>query len=86
MHARPGDWLIVERQDDHREARRGRIDEVTGAGGCPPFLVHWTDTDRRALVYPGADAHVLTPDEMQARDDSARARADRLHHTIRTRR
>ncbi|MFC5286758.1 DUF1918 domain-containing protein [Actinokineospora guangxiensis] len=86
MHARPGDWLIVERQDDHREARRGRVDEVTGADGGPPFLVHWTDTDRRALVYPGSDAHVLTPDEIRARDDSARARADRLHRATRTRR
>lgn len=84
VHARPGDWLIVERSDDHREARRGRIDEVGHADGTPPYLVHWTDTERHALVFPGSDAHVLDPDELRARDEAARARAARFRAALRT--
>jgi hypothetical protein len=78
VRARPGDWLIVERADDHREARRGRVDEVAHPDGTPPYRVHWADTERRALVFPGPDAHVFTPDELHARDDAARARAARF--------
>ncbi|GAA4445765.1 DUF1918 domain-containing protein [Actinokineospora soli] len=85
MHARTGDWLVVESAEDHREARRGRIEEVGHADGTPPYLVRWTDTDRSSLIFPGPDARVLTRAELTARDDAAQRRADRVQHAIRTR-
>ncbi|GGS28353.1 MULTISPECIES: DUF1918 domain-containing protein [Actinokineospora] len=85
MRAHPGDWLVVERADDHREARRGHIEEVAHPDGTPPYLVRWTDTERRALVFPGPDAHILTSAELHERDEAAQRRAARLQHAIRTR-
>jgi hypothetical protein len=38
--------------------REGRIVEVRGADGSPPYLVQWSDTGQQALVFPGPDAHV----------------------------
>ncbi|SDC51101.1 DUF1918 domain-containing protein [Actinokineospora iranica] len=63
MKAQPGDWLIVERGDVDHHARRGRIEEVRGPDGTPPFVVQWSDSDHTVLVAPGPDAHVLTEAE-----------------------
>lgn len=85
MHAHPGDWLAVERADDHREARLGHIEEVGHPDGTPPYLVRWTDTDRHTLVFPGPDAHVLTPAEIHERAQATQRRATRVQHAIRVR-
>ena len=68
MHAKPGDWLIVEIAGTEHAARRARITAVRGPDGAPPFTVRWLDTDREALVFPGPDAHVMTQDEIAALD------------------
>jgi hypothetical protein len=65
MRAHPGDWLVIERGDIDHPARRGRIEEVRSVDGSPPYLVRWLDTDRVALVFPGPDAHVLAPTELE---------------------
>lgn len=73
MRAHVGDWLIIERGAvDH--ARRGLIEEVRSADGSPPFLVRWLDTDRTGLVFPGPDAHVMTPAEIEQADAAAATR------------
>lgn len=64
MHATQGDWLIVERADLGHEARHGLITEVRSGDGSPPYLVHWTDDDHTALVYPGPDARVVSEAEL----------------------
>jgi hypothetical protein len=58
MKASVGDWIVIVSSTlDHR-ARDGRIVEVRGADGAPPYLVEWSDDGHQGLIYPGPDAHV----------------------------
>lgn len=58
MKANVGDWIVIVSSTlDHR-ARDGRIVEVRGAEGAPPYLVEWSDDGHQGLIYPGPDAHV----------------------------
>ena len=75
MHAKRGDWLVVETIGSDHATRRALIEEVVSSDGTPPFRVRWLDTGREGLVFPGPDAHVLTPDEM---DVLGARRADRV--------
>jgi hypothetical protein len=68
MYAKAGDWLIVEITGTDHGVRRAKILEVASLDGSPPFRVRWLDTDREGLVFPGADAYVLTRDELDALD------------------
>lgn len=69
MHAKVGDWLVVEGRSVGGTVRHGLIEEVHGGNGSPPYLVHWTDTGHRALTFPGPDAHVLTGEELRTREE-----------------
>ena len=82
MRAHPGDWLIIERGDVDHPARRGRIEEVHAADGTPPYWVRWLDTGRVALVFPGADVHLLTQDELDRADAAAADRFAAVHQEI----
>ncbi|SDI14828.1 protein of unknown function [Actinokineospora alba] len=82
MHAEPGDWLVIERSDIEHHARRGRIEQVRGAGGTPPFVVRWLDTDRVVLVFPGPDGHVVSAADLAAADAAANARFTRVQREI----
>ena len=64
MHAKSGDWLIVETSTVDRRARKGRIEGVGAADGTPPYRVRWTGDDHVCLVYPGPDAHVVTEQDL----------------------
>ncbi|QQQ80192.1 DUF1918 domain-containing protein [Saccharothrix sp. 6-C] len=60
MKARVGDWIVV----GHGEgARRALVEQLRHPDGTPPYEVHWLDTDARVLLFPGADAHVVTAEE-----------------------
>ena len=61
MHAVAGDRLVVHSHHIGEPERVGQIIEVHGAGGNPPFLVRWADTEQEALVFPGPDASVEHP-------------------------
>ncbi|WP_433522593.1 DUF1918 domain-containing protein [Nocardia pseudovaccinii] len=74
MHAKPGDWLVVEARTIDGDVRRGLIEEVHGVDGAPPYLVHWVDTGHRALTFPGPDSHVLSATELRAEEESAASR------------
>jgi hypothetical protein len=74
MRAHQGDWLIVERGDVDHQARRGLIEEVRSADGSPPYVVRWLDKEKTVLVFPGPDAHVLTPAELHEADAAATTR------------
>lgn len=63
MKARPGDWLVVEGPTVSSRRREGLITEVLGGDGGPPYRVRWLDTDHVALVFPGSDARVHTPEQ-----------------------
>ncbi|MFI7680439.1 DUF1918 domain-containing protein [Actinophytocola sp. NPDC049390] len=82
MHAKPGDWLIVEIAGTAHSARRARILDVSPPDGAPPFTVRWLDTDRESLVFPGADAHVMTQEELDALDARVAARAVEVQRHI----
>ena len=80
MRAKPGDWLEVVGSGHDR--RRARIEEVNSPDGAPPYRVRWLDTGREALVFPGEGAHVVTRDELDARNATAAARAAAVQHVI----
>jgi hypothetical protein len=65
MKAAPGDWLMIEgtHLDDPR--RHGRILEVHGPGGSPPYIVRWDDTGTETLVFPSTGAHIFTAEQMK---------------------
>lgn len=79
MHAKVGDWLIVDRVTIGLEPLRGLITEVRSEDGTPPYVVRWTDDDHTALVFPGPDAHVLTHAE---KDEFDERQARRLNHFL----
>ena len=82
MRAQVGDWLIVKGRTESRPTRRGEITAVSGADGAPPFTVHWLDTDRTGLVFPGPDATVLTGEEMADADRQAAQRVERVQQLL----
>ena len=59
MHAQVGDSLVAESNKVDSPPREGTIIEVRGADGGPPYLVRWAD-GHEGLVFPGADAHVVS--------------------------
>lgn len=66
--ASTGDWLLVRARTDSLRPRRGRILEVRGHQGRPPYLVRWADTGTQALVFPGPDAQVMSEAELSKLD------------------
>jgi hypothetical protein len=63
LTAEPGDRLVIHGHHLGEPERDAEILEVRGTGGGAPFLVRWTDTGQRTLVYPGTDAsvaHIVT--------------------------
>jgi hypothetical protein len=70
MHAKMGDWLIVETSAADRHHLRGRIEEVLSRDGEPPYRVRWTNDDRLSVVFPGPEARVVTAKELEAIDRS----------------
>jgi len=61
MKVKRGDWLVEP------SGRRGQVTAVKHEDGRPPYLVRWLDTEHEALVFPGADTHVVTAEEEAAR-------------------
>jgi hypothetical protein len=58
MKANTGDWLVEPvHLGEHR--RRGLVTGVRGPDGEPPYLVRWTETDRKTLFFPGEGTRVV---------------------------
>ncbi|GAA4659319.1 MULTISPECIES: DUF1918 domain-containing protein [Amycolatopsis] len=74
MRARTGDWIVVKSRTVGAAEQRGRIVEVTAPDGAPPYVVHWVHDDHVSTFFPGADAQVLTPDELAAAEERQRRR------------
>ena len=60
MQAAVGDRLHVHGKIVGQPEHVGEIREVHGAGGEPPYLVHFDD-GHTGLVFPGPDAVVEHP-------------------------
>ncbi|MDU0287734.1 DUF1918 domain-containing protein [Saccharothrix longispora] len=71
MKARVGDWVVVERDSAGSAARRAVVEELRHPDGTPPYPVRWLDTEKRALLFPGPDTHVVTAEEEARRVRSA---------------
>jgi hypothetical protein len=59
MKASIGDRIVIASSVIDRPAREGRIVEVRHLDGSPPFLVEWSESGHRGLIFPGPEAHVV---------------------------
>lgn len=58
MRASVGDRLVLASSVVDGAVRDGRVVELRHDDGSPPYMVEWSDTHERSLVYPGPDAHL----------------------------
>jgi hypothetical protein len=58
MKASVGDRIVIVSSTLEHRARDGKILEVRGPDGDPPYLVEWSDNGHQGLIFPGPDAHV----------------------------
>lgn len=58
MKASVGDRIVVASTVVDQPLREGRVVELRHGDGSPPYVVEWTDTAERTLVFPGADARI----------------------------
>ena len=59
MKASVGDLIHVASSVVSGAVREGHVVEVRHPDGSPPFVVEWSDTHERTLVFPGPDARVV---------------------------
>jgi hypothetical protein len=62
MRASVGDRIVVASTVVDQNPRDGLVVEVRHPDGSPPYLVEWSDTGERTLVFPGPDAHIEHPE------------------------
>jgi hypothetical protein len=65
MHARVGDWIVVESARLDGPHREGQVVQLRHPDGSPPYCVRWLDTDSITLAFPGPDALVLPQGEYE---------------------
>jgi hypothetical protein len=82
MKADAGDRLVVKGRTNEQPEHRGKITEVHGTDGSPPYTVRWLDTGHEALVFPGPDAVVVTQAEQEAADEREWARLASIQAAI----
>lgn len=56
MQAKTGDRILVHGRKVGAPEREGRIIDVRGKDGSPPYLVKWNDDPGEHLFFPGTDA------------------------------
>ena len=59
MRAKVGDRLVIHGHKVGEHERTGRILEVRGSDGGPPFVVEWSGQPGGHLFFPGPDAEVI---------------------------
>lgn len=75
MRAKVGDTLHIHARHTAEPDQVGRITQIRGAYGAPPYLVEFPD-GRVRLIFPGPDA-VVEPAQPSA--PAGRHRGRRLH-------
>lgn len=82
MRASIGDRLHIHTNHIGTEDLYGRIIEIRGANGAPPYLVEYPD-GHTSLVFPGPDAIVEpdTPAATPTRTSTLGVRPNRRVHT-----
>lgn len=72
MKAHPGDKLTISGHRVGEPHRIGRIEEVRGPDGSPPYKVRWADSDHATLLFPGPDCSIEPMGEEDATEGSER--------------
>lgn len=65
MKGRVGDKLTISGHQVGERPRVGRIEEVRGADGGPPYRVRWLDSDHATLLFPGPDCSIEPFDDAE---------------------
>jgi hypothetical protein len=71
MQAAVGDRIIIKGHRVGEPDRDGRILEVRGADGGPPYLVQWEEDGHEGLFFPGIDAEIHHYANDDRSDDAA---------------
>lgn len=58
MNAAAGDRIVIKGHHVGEPDRDGKILEVRGEAGGPPYMVEWGDDGHLGLFFPGCDAVV----------------------------
>lgn len=58
MRAAVGDRIVSRSAVVGGHVREGVVVELRHEGGEPPFVVEWSDSGERTLVFPGPDTRV----------------------------
>jgi hypothetical protein len=66
MKGSVGDRIVVVSSQVGGTVRDGRIVEVRGEDGGPPYLVEWSENGHRGLYFPGPDGFIQHPDDESA--------------------
>ena len=56
MRAQAGDRITIRGRTVGDRSRAGRVIEVRGSDGEPPYLVRWDGEENEHIIYPGNDA------------------------------
>ena len=83
MKAKVGDWLVIKGTTIDQPDQQGLITEVHSPDGSPPYVVRWLETEHVATVFPGADAAVVTAEELEEADERAQHRFGAVQSAIR---
>lgn len=59
MHAKQGDWIVVETSTLDTARRNGEVLEVLGQGEREHYRVRWMD-GHESIFFPGPDARVVS--------------------------
>ena len=73
MKAAVGDRFVQVSSVVGGPVRDGKVVELRHEDGSPPYVVEWSDTADRTLVFPGPDARVETPGARPARSGAGAA-------------
>jgi len=58
MKAQAGDELVITGHFVGEPPRIGRITEVRGEDGGPPYRVRWDNSGHTTLLFPGPDCSI----------------------------
>jgi hypothetical protein len=59
VEARVGDRIVVRSTHQGEAERTGRVLEVRGEGGGPPYVVRWDPDGHTAVFYPAGTCTVV---------------------------
>jgi hypothetical protein len=62
VEARVGDRIVVRSTHQGEPERTGRVLEVRGEGGGPPYVVRWDNDGHTGVFHPAAGTCAVAPE------------------------